>query len=73
MVLGEKKEPTPTHYNFNQIPGPSSNIDRNSTPAQLFCRFFTDEVWDLLVEETTGMLMATPLMLVLGMTQLFRR
>ena len=48
----EKREPTPTHYNFNEIPGPSSDIDRNSNPAQLFCRFFTDEVWDLLVEET---------------------
>lgn len=48
----DKNEPTAMRYEYNRTSGPTSHIDRNSSPAQLFCRYFTDEVWELLVEET---------------------
>lgn len=47
-----EKEPTVVLHEFTQTPGPSSHIDSDSTPRDLFCRFFTDDVWDLLVTET---------------------
>ena len=34
------------------MPGPSSPVDDSASAVDLFCRFFTDEVWDLLVAET---------------------
>ncbi len=36
-----------------QTPGPTSpDLTGDSTPVELFCRFFSDDVWDLIKEET---------------------
>ena len=39
-------------YNYECSPGPTSAFDTNSTVLDVFSKFFTDEVWDLLVTET---------------------
>lgn len=39
-VFGKKKEPTSVCYEYNQEPGLSAHIDRNSSPVQLFWSFF---------------------------------
>ena len=39
-------------WNYPLTPGIKGPFPRNISPVQLFCRFFTDEVWDLLVTET---------------------
>ena len=33
-------------------PGPTTPVDSSMSAVDLFCRFFTDEVWDLIVFET---------------------
>ena len=48
----EEKEPEAAVYRFKgAVPGPSP-VDDSTSAVDLFCRFFTDEVWDLLVAET---------------------
>ena len=46
-------EPSSLCHVYTETPGPTSSLfTPESTPLQLFSRFFTDEVWDLLVFET---------------------
>ena len=47
-----KDESNALNYNYNNTPGPTTTAGSDVTPLNLFSRFFTDEVWELLVEET---------------------
>ena len=47
-----KKEPTAVALTYTLTPGPSSQIGRDVTACQLFCCFFVDAMWELLVVET---------------------
>ena len=48
-----KHQPAFTKFAYaGPQPGPSVPVARNTSALDLFCRFFTSEVWDLLVEET---------------------
>ena len=35
-----------------QTPGPSQPVDTSMSASELFTRYFTDEVWQLIVDET---------------------
>ena len=48
----EKKESTPCLYQYTKIAGPTSQLDSNLSPSQLFSRYFTTDVWELIVCET---------------------
>ena len=39
-------------YSYKKTPGSPLSFTDNTTPLDIFCHFFTDEVWDLLVTET---------------------
>ena len=52
MINWKKDESNALNYNYNKTPGPTTTASSNVTPLELFSRFFTDEVWDLLVQET---------------------
>ena len=46
-------EPSSSCHVYTETPGPTSIlVTSESTPLQIFSRFFTDEVWELLVLET---------------------
>ena len=47
----KKEEPSSLCFNYGLTPGPRIHL-HNITPLELFCKYFTDEVWDLLVTET---------------------
>ena len=49
-------EPTSHQFTYTKTPGPTSAAicSGNHTAGDLFCRFFTEEVWDLIVSETNG-------------------
>ena len=46
------EEPLSVLYHYREIPGSTILFDDNVTAVSLFCRYFTDEVWNLLVTET---------------------
>jgi hypothetical protein len=50
----EKKEATSFVYQYRSAAGPTAPVStlQNETALDLFCRFFTDEVWQLIVDET---------------------
>lgn len=49
----QKREPVFTNFPFaGPQPGPSVPVDRSHTAEDLFCRFFTHDVWTLIIEET---------------------
>ena len=49
----EKKESDTAVFHFKgAMPGPSSPVNDSASTVDHFCRFFADEVWDLLVAET---------------------
>jgi len=39
---------------YNKTPGSTEPFPDGTASLDLFCRFFTDEVWALLVAETNG-------------------
>ena len=45
-------EPLSILYHYREIPGSTVPFDDNTNAVSLFCRYFTDEVWNLLVTET---------------------
>ena len=45
-------EPDSVCWNYYLTPGPKRPFHTSTSPLQLFCTFFTDEVWDFLVTET---------------------
>ena len=47
-----KREPDSCTYVYNKTPGSTVPIPDGTSSLDIFCRFFTDEVWDLLVTET---------------------
>ena len=49
-------EPTSHQFTYTKTPGPTSAAicSGNQTAGDLFCRFFTEEVWDIIVSETNG-------------------
>ena len=46
------EEPLSILYQYREIPGSTVPFDDNTNAVSLFCRYFTDEVWNLLVTET---------------------
>ena len=48
----EKKQPTSLRYPYTLTPGPSSQLGGSTSSLDLFCCYFTDRIWDLLVTET---------------------
>ena len=50
----EKKEATSLVYPYRCTGGPTTPTAtlQNDTPLDIFCRFFTDDVWQLIVDET---------------------
>ena len=40
------------HDFCGNAPGPSRSVSSTETAMEAFCKYFTDEVWDLLVVET---------------------
>ena len=48
----KKEEPSSLCFNYGLTPGPQIHFRNNITPLELFCKYFLDEVWDLLVTET---------------------
>ena len=48
----QKQEPSSCTYPYTKTPGPTLPIPSDSTKLDLFYRFFTPEVWELLVIET---------------------
>ena len=49
----KKEEPTSYTMPYTRTPGPTSpDVTSQSTPGDLFCHFFSDEVWDLIMVET---------------------
>ena len=48
----KRLEPSSLCHVYTETPGPTSLFTPENTPLQLFSRFFTSEVWDLLVVET---------------------
>ena len=48
-TIWQKKEPTSFSRNYMLTPGPTTPVDSSISAVDLFCRFFTDEVWDLIV------------------------
>ena len=59
-----QEESTALTYNYEHKHGPTELLDSNLSAADLFCQFFTDEVWALLVRETNryagAMMKCTP-------------
>ena len=52
-MVWKKEEPQSFTKQYTQTPGPTSlDVTGDSTPFELFCRFFSDDVWDLIKEET---------------------
>ncbi len=52
-ITWKKEEPTSFVCQYAKKPGPTSpSVSSQSTPGDLFYRFFTDEVWELIVVET---------------------
>ena len=49
MIKWKKEESNALYYNYHNTPGPTGS---DVTAIELFSRFFTAEVWDLLVQET---------------------
>lgn len=48
-----KENPTGFSFSYRKTPGPTSpSVTSASTATDLFARFFSQDVWDLLVEET---------------------
>ena len=47
-------EPTSHQFTYTKTTGPTSAAiySGNQTAGELVCRFFTEEVWDLIVSET---------------------
>ena len=53
----DRDEPCGTHFAYSKVPGPTSAVvDSSSSAYDLFSRFFTEELWSLLVTETIAML-----------------
>ena len=52
--LGEwkKAEPHSYCYGYYLTPGATGTFAPHISPLELFCKFFTDEVWDLMMVET---------------------
>ena len=49
----KKEEPTSYTMPYTRTPGPTSpDVTSQSTPGDLFCHFFFDQVWDLIMVET---------------------
>ena len=48
----KKEELSSLCFNYGLTPGPRIHFRNKITPLELFCKYFTDEVWDLLVTET---------------------
>ena len=49
----KKEEPTSYTMPYTRTPGPTSpDVTSRSTPGDLFCHFFSDQVWDLIMVET---------------------
>ena len=46
------EEPLSVLYHHREIPGSTVPFDESTTAVSLFCRYFSDEVWNLLVTET---------------------
>ena len=54
-----KLEPDYTLHPFTgPQPGPSIPVANDATACDLFCRFFTDDVWALIVEETNRLVLS---------------
>ena len=51
-VCKPDEEPLSVLYCYREIPGSTAPFDDNTTVVSLFCSYFTDEVWNLLVTET---------------------
>ncbi len=52
-LVWNNEEPQSCTQQYTQTPGPTSpDVTGDSTPVELFCRFFSDDVWDLIKEET---------------------
>ena len=52
-TVWKREEPQCYAQAYTQTPGPTStDVTDESTPAELFCHFFSDEVWDLMKVET---------------------
>ena len=49
------EEPLSVLYRYREIPDSTIPFDDNTTAVSLFCKYFTDEVWNLLVIETNCM------------------
>lgn len=47
-----KKDSCLVCFAYHLTPGPTVHLPDGSTALDLFCNFFTPEVWDLLVNET---------------------
>jgi len=47
-----KREPDSCTYIHNKTPGSTEPLSDGTTSLDLFCGFFADEAWDLLVAET---------------------
>jgi len=47
-----KREPDSGTYMYNKTPGSTIPIPDDTSSLDLFCRFFTDDVWEFLVTET---------------------
>ena len=52
MIKWKKAESEALCYTYRRTPGPITSLGSDATPRELFCRFFIDEVWDLMVTET---------------------
>ena len=48
----KKVKPNSVCWNYYLTPGPKRPFHTNTSPLQLFCRFFTGKVLDLLLSET---------------------
>ena len=53
------EESTSLAYGYKEKNGPTESFDQNISSADLFCHFFTDEVWSLIVSETNRYASAT--------------
>jgi len=52
-IAWKNEEPQSYTQEYTQTPGPTSlDVTGDSTPLELFCRFFSEDVWDLMKEET---------------------
>ena len=72
----KRLEPSSLCHVYAEIPGPTSLFTPENTPLQLFSRFFTSEVWELLVVETNrvaGRVVEKLLEPVHGLTLLSRK